>query len=153
MGLFDDGGGSLPPCWPAGSGAEPSPPHSSPDCAPGAEHYGSAQADLADLLRTTGRLDEARAQLERGCAADEKGCWLFLGNLLADHLKDTVAAEAAYRAGISTGNVNCHHNLAMLLLEHDRTDAVLEHLRAGADAGNAIDDRTLREVLADRDDT
>lgn len=52
-----------------------------------------------------------------------------LGNFLADDLEDTVAAEAAYRAGTDAGDANCHHNLALLLLEDDRADEALTHLR------------------------
>lgn len=113
----------------------------------GAEHYGSARANLADLLRATGRADEALAELERGAATGQSECWLPLGNHLADVAHDTVAAEAAYRAGLQAGDPNCHHNLAVLLLELDRTDEALEHLRAGATAGDALAARTLRQIL------
>jgi tetratricopeptide (TPR) repeat protein len=119
----------------------------------GAEHYGSARADLADLLRSTNRFEDARVELERGCAAGQSECWLPLGNHLADHVHDLVAAEAAYRAGLEADDTSCHHNLAVLLLELDRTDEALEHLRAGADVGDALAARTLRQVLDARDDT
>ncbi|MEJ5867670.1 tetratricopeptide repeat protein [Pseudokineococcus sp. 5B2Z-1] len=119
----------------------------------GAEHYSSARADLADLLRSTGRPEEARAELERGCAAGQRDCWLPLGNHLADHAGDPVAAEAAYRAGIDAGDSNCHHNLAILLLDLGRTHDAITHLRAGADAGDALAARALRDVLDERDDT
>jgi hypothetical protein len=50
----------------------------------GADHYPSARADLADLLRSTGRIAETRAVLERGAKLGEQECWLPLGNLYAD---------------------------------------------------------------------
>ena len=118
----------------------------------GAEHHGSARAGLADLLRSTGRPDEARIELERGAVAGQSDCWLPLGNLLADHARDHLAAEAAYRAGIEAGDSNCHHNLAVLLLVDDRTEEALEHLRAGTEAGDALAARTLRELLGGTDD-
>lgn len=119
----------------------------------GAEHHGPTRADLADLLRSTGRPEEARTELERGCAAGQSDCWLPLGNHLADHAHDPIAAEAAYRAGLDAGDANCHHNLGVLLLEFTRIDEAIEHLRAGADAGDALAAHTLRQVLDEQGDT
>jgi tetratricopeptide (TPR) repeat protein len=78
----------------------------------GAEHYPSARACLAALLRATSRDEEAQAVLERGTHLGEQVCWLPLGNLYDEVLDDQQAAERAYRSGIKAGDAYSHHNLA-----------------------------------------
>jgi tetratricopeptide (TPR) repeat protein len=113
----------------------------------GADHYESACADLADLLRTTGRVDEAREVLETGAAKGEVGSWLPLGNLYPDELGDPEAAEAAYRSGIAAGDDHSDHNLAGLLLERGNLDGAEFHLRLGAAGGDALAATALRRLL------
>jgi tetratricopeptide (TPR) repeat protein len=117
---------------------------------------GDTRAAFAELLLSTGRRTQARAELELGAKLGHTACWLPLGNLLCgDDLDDRsgavrdevdeVAAEEAYRAGIAAGDLHCHHNLAMLLLEQGRDAEAEEHLRTGAAGGDAL----AREVLRD----
>jgi tetratricopeptide (TPR) repeat protein len=120
------------------------------DLRSGADYFPAARADLADLLSRTGRVEEARQVLERGAKLGESESLLPLGNFYDDVLKDTDAAEAAYRAGIAAGDINCHTNLG-LLLWHDRDDLVAAEaeFRLGAEAGDALAARHLRELLDD----
>ncbi len=115
----------------------------------GAEHYPSARADLASLLRGTGRVDEARRVLERGAKLGERECLLPLGNLYRDEFDDEAAAAEAYREGISAGDTYCHHNLGVLLeTQGDRVEAET-HYRLGAESGDALAASALRELLED----
>jgi tetratricopeptide (TPR) repeat protein len=116
----------------------------------GAEHYPSARAALGDLLRRTGRVDEARTVLEHGTKLGEKVCWLPLGNLYAAELHDPEAAEAAYRRGIAAGDNNCHHNLAELL--HGRGDLVgaERHYRLGEEGGDGLAGQALKKLLTEQ---
>lgn len=105
----------------------------------GADHYAYARAALAQLLRTTGRANEARDLRERAIAAGEVEQWLPLGNIYVDEMGDqeaAEAAEAAYRSGISEGDSWCHYNLAKLLLDRGDTAEAREHLKAGSEAGD-----------------
>ena len=78
-------------------------PSLEPDLRAGAPHHPEARADLGDLLRSTGRLEEARAVLEEGVRLGEVKSMLPLGNLYADHLDEDDLAEATYRQGIEAG--------------------------------------------------
>jgi tetratricopeptide (TPR) repeat protein len=115
----------------------------------GADHYGSARADLADLLRTSGRVAEAREVLEIGAAKGEADSWLPLGNLYADELGELDAAEAAYRSGIAAGDDHSHHNLAVLLEERGDLDSAQFHYRLGAAGGDALAAAALRRLLGE----
>ena len=111
-----------------------------------ANHYPPARADLADLLRETGRPAEARAVLERGAKLGEAVAWLPLGNFYADEMGDEEAAEEAYRGGIAAGEVHCHHNLAYLLAERGDLEGAVEQFRLGAAAGDQLAADALREL-------
>lgn len=120
-----------------------------PDLRAGAPVDGSARADLAELMRTTGRWQEARAELELGAKLGQVECWLPLGNLLSGRDSqdaDEVAAEEAYRAGIAAGDNHCHHNLAMLLLERGDVEEAERHLLAGAAGGDDLAERVWQEL-------
>lgn len=129
------------------------------DLRSGAEVDGSARADLAELLVGDGRAHEARRVLERGTELGQVECWLPLGNLLcgdgtsadgeAGTVVDEAAAEAAYRSGIDAGDLHCHHNLAVLLLERGEVEEAEAHLLAGAVRGDALAQRTWRELHED----
>lgn len=116
----------------------------------GAGHYPSARADLAKVLRDTGRVEEARRELTLGAKLGQRECWLPLGNLLSDDFGDLAAAEDAYRAGIAAGDSYCHHNLGLLQLEQGDVEAAEEQFRRGAEAGDRLAEHTLRELLDDR---
>ena len=116
------------------------------DLRAGANHYPPARADLADLLRETGRPAEARSVLERGAKLGEAVAWLPLGNYYADEMADEEAAEEAYRGGIAAGEVHCHHNLAYLLAERGDLEGALEQFRLGAAAGDQLAADALREL-------
>jgi tetratricopeptide (TPR) repeat protein len=117
-----------------------------PDLRAGADHFPAARADLAQLLRETGREDEARFQLEKGAKRGEAVAWLPLGNFYADEMQDDEAAEEAYRGGIAAGEAFCHHNLAVLLAERGDVDGAVEQFRLGAAAGDQLAADALREL-------
>jgi len=117
----------------------------------GAGHHPHARTSLAALLRTSGRVEEARAVLEDGALHGEVASWLPLGNLYRDELGDDVAAAAAYRAGIEGGDLLSHHNLGVLLLDAGDVDGAIEHFSVAAAGGDELAARVLREVLADED--
>ena len=116
------------------------------DLRAGADHLPAARADLADLLRSDGRIEEARSVLEAGALRGELDSWLPLGNLYLDELHDEVAAEAAYRAGIEGGDVFSHTNLGLLLRDRgDEADAIV-HFTIAAEGGDELAVRLLREL-------
>ena len=118
----------------------------------GAAYYPSARADLAKILRQTGRSEEALRELTIGAKLGEEVCYLPLGNLLRDVFGDTVAAEEAYRAGIAAGDSYCHHNLAILLLEErGDVEAAAEHFRQGVAAGDSMAESALRNLSVSPD--
>ena len=117
-----------------------------PDLRAGADHFPAARADLAHLLRETGRPDEARFVLERGAKLGEAVAWLPLGNFYADVMGDDEAAEEAYRGGIAAGEAYCHHNLAVLLAERGDVEGAVEQFRLGAAAGDQLAAEALQEL-------
>jgi len=119
------------------------------DLRAGADHFPSARADLADLLHSTGRTAEARVVLERGAQLGEKESWLPLGNLYADEFGDNVAAEAAYRSGIDSGDAHCHLNLGVLLEERGDVEGAERHFRLAVAAGDSLAATALRRLLDD----
>ncbi len=114
----------------------------------GAAHFAAARADLAALLLQTGRAEEARSVLERGAKLGEQVAWLPLGNLYREELVDEEAAEEAYRAGISAGDVYCHHNLGVLLADRGDLAGAAEEFERGAAAGDQLAAAAL-ELLQD----
>ena len=117
----------------------------------GVEHYEHARTSLSHLLRSTDRVEEARAVLEEGALRGEVSSWLPLGNLYRDELDDDVAAAAAYRAGIEGGDLHSHHNLGVLLLDSGDVDGAIEHFSIAAAGGDDLAAQVLREVLAEED--
>ena len=122
-----------------------------PQLRAGVEHYEHARTSLSHLLRSTDRVEEARALLEEGALCGEVGSWLPLGNLYRDELDDDVAAEAAYRAGIEGGDLHSHHNLGVLLLDSGDVEGAIEHFSIAAAGGDDLAARVLREVLAEEE--
>jgi tetratricopeptide (TPR) repeat protein len=116
-----------------------------PDLRAGADHFPAARADLAHLLRTTGRPDEARFVLERGAKLGEAVAWLPLGNFYTEEMGDDEAAEEAYRGGIAAGEAYCHHNLAVMLADRGDIEGAVEQFRLGAAAGDQLAAQALRE--------
>ena len=116
------------------------------DLRAGQAHHASARVDLADLLRETGRPEEARRVLERGAKLGEQVAWLPLGNLYREELLDDEAAEEAYRSGIAAGDAYCHQNLAVLLADRGDLEGAVEQFRLGAAAGDEVAAQTLREL-------
>jgi hypothetical protein len=122
------------------------------DLRAGADHFPDTRVALAHLLRATGRGEEARRVLERGAKLGETEVLLALGNLYADDLGDTEAAEIAYRAGIAAGDLHCHNNLGSLLWDLEDLEGAEAEFRLGADAGDALAARNLRSLLEDQDE-
>jgi tetratricopeptide (TPR) repeat protein len=117
------------------------------DLRAGTRHHPPARAALADLLRTDGRVEEARTVLEAGALRDELDSWLPLGNLYLVEFEDDVAAEAAYRAGIEGGDVFAHTNLGMLYRERGDLAGAVRHLTIAAEDGDELAADQLRELL------
>jgi tetratricopeptide (TPR) repeat protein len=132
--------------WRWGSTSDPS---LEPALRAGADHFPSARSDLAQLLRDTGRLPEARFVLERGAKLGEVEAWLPLGNLYADELRDVESAEEAYRSGIAAGDVYCHHNLGVLLADRGDLEGAGEQFGLGAAAGDQLAAMALRQLQRD----
>jgi TPR repeat protein len=122
-----------------------------PQLRAGAVHHEQARACLAALLRSTGRVEEAREVLEEGALRGELDSWLPLGNLYRDELGDDVAAAAAYRAGIEGGDLHAHHDLGVLLLDSGDVDGAIRHFSIAAAGGDEPAARVLREVLSEGD--
>jgi tetratricopeptide (TPR) repeat protein len=122
-----------------------------PQLRAGVEHYEHARTSLSHLLRSTDRVEEARALLEEGALRGVVSSWLPLGNLYREELSDDVAAAAAYRAGIEGGDLHAHHNLGVLLLDAGDVDGAIEHFSIAAAGGDDLAARVLREVLADEE--
>jgi tetratricopeptide (TPR) repeat protein len=122
-----------------------------PQLRAGAEFHEHARTALSHLLRSTDRVEEARAVLEEGALRGEVASWLPLGNLYRDELHDDVAAAAAYRAGIEGGDLHSHHNLGVLLLDSGDVDGAIEHFSIAAAGGDDLAARVLREVLSQED--
>jgi len=116
-----------------------------------AQHSEHARASLGVLLRSTGRVAEARAVLEDGALRGEPASWLPLGNLYREELGDDVAAAAAYRAAIEAGDLHAHHDLGVLLLDSGDVEGAIQHFSIAAAGGDEPAARVLREVLAEGD--
>ena len=104
----------------------------------GAELHPDARASLGRLLRRAGRLEEARAVLERGVELGERESILPLGNLLSDGLGDAGAAERVYRLGIEAGDTYCHNNLGVLLRARGDLAGAAEQFFYGDLQGDAL---------------
>lgn len=140
----DETGASVVACWQWCSSLDPS---SELALRAGADHFPSSRVDLAALLMSTDRIEEARQVLEHGMRLDEVESMLPLGNLYADALGDKDAAAMAYLADAALGDAHSHHNLAVLLEENgDRTGAE-RHDRAAVDGGDSLAVGALRELL------
>jgi tetratricopeptide (TPR) repeat protein len=85
----------------------------------GMQAYPSARADLAALLRVTGRPVEGLEVLRAGVEAGEVVCMLPLGNVLSEQ-GDLAAAEALYRRAVDLGDTYAAWNLAVVLAEQGR---------------------------------
>jgi len=140
----DDVAAATLACW---RWEETRDPSLEPQLRAGVEAYEHARTSLSHLLRSTDRVEEARALLEEGALRGEVASWLPLGNLYHDELDDVVAAEAAYRAGIEGGDLHSHHNLGVLLLNAGDVDSAIEHFSIAAAGGDELAALVLREVL------
>ncbi|GAB3352874.1 tetratricopeptide repeat protein [Modestobacter lapidis] len=117
------------------------------DLRAGTTDHPPARVALADLMRTDGRVEEARAVLEAGALRDELDSWLPLGDLCLVEFEDDVAAEAAYRAAIDGGDVLAHTNLGMLFRERGDLAGAVRHLSIAAEDGDELAAIHLRELL------
>lgn len=139
-------GAAVVACWQWCTSFDPS---LEPDLRAGAEHFPAARADLADLLITTGRVEEAREVLEHGMSLGEGESMLPLGNLCADVLHDEDSAQRAYLAGAALGDAHAHHNLAVLLEKIGDPTGAERHYRAAIEGGDSLAVDALRELLDD----
>ncbi|RZU34401.1 tetratricopeptide repeat protein [Blastococcus saxobsidens] len=142
----DEEAAAVVACWRWCSSLDPS---LEADLRAGQHHFPAARADLAHLLRETGRSAEARSVLERGAKLGEQVAWLPLGNLYREELGDEEAAEEAYRSGIAAGDPYCHQNLAVLLADRGDLEGAVEQFRLGAAAGDQLAAQCLQELERD----
>jgi len=126
--------GAVQTCWRWDATRDPA---LEPALRAGADLYPDTRADLAALLRQSGRLEEARSVLERGVELGEAASMLPLGDLLGDDLADDDAAERAYRSGIAAGDAFCHNNLGVLLLDRGDVAGAAEQFMLGELGGDA----------------
>ncbi len=110
----------------------------------GADHYPSARAALAKLLRLTDREEQAEAVLREGVAAAEVESFLPLANLL-DETDRVDEAEQLYRHGYALGDTYSAYNLYLLLDREYRATEAAEWLWRAAEGG----DELAIEVLTD----
>lgn len=117
-----------------------------PELREGADVWGPTRAALAHLLRSTGRVDEARTVLELGAGAGQMECWLPLGNLLWDAYDDLQGARSAYVEGTRAGDNFCHHNLGALLEALGDDSGARREYERGAEGGDEMALRALGEL-------
>lgn len=91
---------------------------------------------LAQVLLKQGREDEAASVLQELVDAGVYGAALMLGNLLSRSPGNQVAAEAAYRSGIASGDAHSAHNLAAMLLEQGDEDGARDFHLLAQDMGD-----------------
>lgn len=112
----------------------------------GADHCPAARADLAHLLKATGKVDEAEAVLRAGVAVREVVSFLPLANLL-DESGRTDEAESLFREGYALGDAYSAYNLSLILDRDDRPEEAAEWLWKAAQGG----DESAIRWLADQD--
>ena len=89
--------------------------------------------------------------LEEGALRGEVTGWLPLGDLYREELHDDVAAAAAYRAGIESGDLHAHHALGVLLLDGGDVNGAIEHFSIAAAGGDDLAARVLRQLVTEED--
>lgn len=103
-----------------------------------------AHADLAALLRTTGRGAEGRAVLEAGVAAGDVGSMLPLANIL-DEEGEHARAEEIYRRAYELGDAFSAWNLAVMLIGLGRDEEADEWRWRAAQGGDEVAIRHLAD--------
>lgn len=110
----------------------------------GQSEYASARADLASLLISTGRVEEARDVLESWVDAGDAGCCIRLGNLHQD-AGDRDAAARLYALGFERGDAHSARNLALMIRSEGSLDDAIAWMRRAADGGDFLAMRDLAE--------
>ncbi|NYD67637.1 hypothetical protein [Agromyces atrinae] len=103
----------------------------------GMYHYGSAWADLGNLLRVTGRVDEGTRVLREGAEAEELMCMLPYANILS-RCGDLAGAELVYRRAYELGDAHAAWNLSLDLLAEGRDDEASEWRWKAAAGGDEV---------------
>lgn len=137
---------SVAACWKWGATLDP---NLEQDLRVAADDWGPARAALGDLLRGTGRPDEAREVLEFGAGLGQFECWVPLGNLLVDVFEDREGARHAYVEGIRAGDNHAHHNLGVLLESLGDEPGARREYQLGAEGGDQLAARALAELGGD----
>lgn len=114
----------------------------------GLHAFSGARADLAALLRTTGRAGEGRALLEAGVAAGEVGSMLPLANIL-DEEGESGRAEQLYRRAYDLGDAYSAWNLAVMLIGLGREEEADEWRWRAAQGGDEVAIRHLADDAID----
>ncbi|MFZ4894703.1 hypothetical protein ACL9RL_09655 [Plantibacter sp. Mn2098] len=112
----------------------------------GLDHWEDARADLASLLKATGRLTEAIAVLRSGVALAEVGSFIPLANIV-EEAGDLEEAESLLRRGFALGDAFSAYNLYVLLKELDRVEEAQEWLWLAAAGGDELAIRRLTEQI------
>jgi len=110
----------------------------------GLQAHPEARADLAALLRTTGRAAEGRAVLEAGVRAGEVGSMLPLANTLDDE-GEHGRAEQIYRRAYELGDPRSAWNLAVMLIRLGRDEEADEWRWRAAQGGDEVAIRHLAD--------
>lgn len=103
----------------------------------GMRHYGSAWADLGNLLRNTGRSREGEEVLRTGCDADVLECMLPLANVLSGR-GELADAEVLYRRAYELGDGHAAWNLAVDLAQAGLLEEASEWRWKAAAAGDEV---------------
>jgi tetratricopeptide (TPR) repeat protein len=109
----------------------------------GMRHYGSAWADLGNLLRATGRTDEGEEVLRAGAAADVAECMLPLANVLSRR-GERAESERLYRRAFDLGDAHAAWNLALDLAEEGRLEEASDWRWKAAASG---DEQAIRHLV------
>ena len=99
--------------------------------------YGSAWADLGNLLRNTGRSREGEEVLRAGCDADVVECMLPLANALSRR-GELADAEVLYRRAYELGDGHAAWNLAVDLAQAGRLEEASDWRWRAAAAGDEV---------------
>ncbi|MCI2956990.1 hypothetical protein MN032_04735 [Agromyces atrinae] len=111
----------------------------------GMHHYDSAWADLGNLLRSKGRVEEGTRVLREGADDGVLMCMLPYANILS-HAGDLAGAEAIYRRAYELGDAHSAWNLSVDLLAAGRDEEASEWRWKAAAGGDEVAIASLADI-------
>jgi tetratricopeptide (TPR) repeat protein len=99
--------------------------------------------DLAEILVSQGKTDDARGLLSRAASQGNSDAWLPLGNILWES-GDPLGAFECFQQGMIAGDAHSAFNAGMLRLEEGETEEAKRYFRQAASGG----DRRARRQLS-----